>query len=50
MKRWRLIRYIRWYLHRRALARWDCAAGRWSWLPQHPADLAYLDAIWKGRK
>ncbi len=33
-----------------ALARWWEHVGRFYWLVIDPADLAYLDAVWKGER
>lgn len=48
MKRWPIVRHIRYLILRRRLARWWASYGRHHWLVVNEADLLYLDRVWKG--
>lgn len=48
MRRWPLIRHLRWLWLAWGLARWWHDVGKYYWVDISPADVAYLDAVWKG--
>lgn len=48
MKRWPVIRHVRWLAASLAFAYWWDRFGKENWLTPNPADLRYLDAIWRG--
>lgn len=49
MKRWFLIRHIRWLWLSYRLERWWNQVGHLLGAVRNPADLQYLDDVWRGR-
>ena len=49
MKRWPLIRHVRFFWAAWRLARWWKTVGSHYWLAPNPLDERYLEAIWKGK-
>jgi hypothetical protein len=52
MSRWWGVRHLRYLWHRGRLYRWarECAACGLGLGEPNPADLAYLDGIWRGER
>lgn len=50
MKRWWGIRHYRWAVKYTYLAGWWLWYGRHRYLLPNPADLKYLDLVWKGER
>lgn len=48
MKRWPIIRHVRWLYHYWILWRWWKFFGRHFWLTPNLRDLEHLDQIWRG--
>ena len=48
MKRWPIIRHIRYFILQRRLARWWQRYGRHHFLLVNERDLLYLDRVWRG--
>lgn len=48
MKRWPIIRHARWAVLAWRLERWWRDIGRYLGAIRNPADMAYLDKVWKG--
>jgi len=48
MKRWPIIRHIRYLILRRQLGRWWAGYGRHRFLLVNERDLLYLDRVWRG--
>lgn len=48
MKRWPIIRHIRYWLLCRELKRYWRRVGRHYWCVVNESDLIYLDRVWKG--
>ena len=48
MKRWPLVRHIRYYWLLYRYNRWWVQVGQWYWLSMNPSDEAYLADVWKG--
>lgn len=48
MKRWPIIRHVRYFLLRRQLARFWNDYGRNFWLCVNEQGLIYLDLVWRG--
>ena len=49
MKRWPLIRHVRWLVLAYAFAAWWAEIGQDLWLAPNASDLQFLDDVWKGR-
>jgi len=50
LKRLPIIRHLRWYWHARKFYRWWYGLGWHLWVFPNPADLEFLDDVWKGKK
>lgn len=50
MKRWPIIRHIRWFLEMLSYRAWWNEVGREHWLAPSPRDVEYLKDIWEGRQ
>jgi hypothetical protein len=50
LKRLPIIRHLRWYWHTQKFLRWWYGIGSYFWICPNPADLDFLDDIWKGKR
>jgi len=49
VKRWPIIRHIRWLVYALQFDRWWESVGRHHWLAPNQADLRYLRDVWQGK-
>ncbi len=50
MKRWPVIRHIRYFYHARRLNRWWNEIGSHFWLAVNEQDIQFLEDVWDGKQ
>lgn len=50
MRRWPIIRHIRYWWLSRQFCRWWLEVGQYHWLAPNQLDLEYLDRVWRGEQ
>lgn len=50
MKRWPIIRHIRWFWYMNQLRRWWNSVGKHYWLTPNLEDIQFLNDVWEGRE